>query len=248
MRRWRLIVALIVAGTAAYFGVSRMLRPAGPQAAAGNAAVAIPVTASEVRRADVPIFLTGIGTVQAFNSVLVKSRVDGQILKINFSEGKDVHAGEVLVEIDPAPFEATLAQAQANKLKDQAQLGNTRLDLDRVTRLSKTGSATTQQLDSTQASVAQLEASIKADQAMVDMAQVQLNYASIRAPIEGRVGTRLIDAGNIVRATDTTGIVTINQIHPIFVSFALPGDSLPQVRAGQKEGDVPVDGSSISNG
>jgi multidrug efflux system membrane fusion protein len=196
--------------------------------------------ATEARRADVPIFLAGLGTVQAFNSVVVKSRVDGQIVKINFSEGKDVHAGEVLVEIDPAPYEATLAQARANKLKDQAQLDNARLDLERFARLAKTGAGTTQQLDTTRALVAQLDASVKADQAMVDMAQVQLNYSSIRSPIAGRVGTRLIDAGNIVRATDLTGIVTINQIHPIFVSFALPADSLPQLRAGLKDGDIAV--------
>jgi multidrug efflux system membrane fusion protein len=240
MRRWRLIATLLVAGAVACFGIARGLGVSGPQAGARDVAAAIPVMASEVRRADVPIFLAGLGTVQAFNSVLVKSRVDGQIVKINFSEGKDVHAGEVLVEIDPAPFAATLAQAQANKLKDQAQLDNTRLDLDRFTRLAKSGAGTTQQLDTTRALVAQFEASVKADQAMIDMAQVQLDYCSIRSPIEGRVGTRLVDAGNIVRATDATGIVTINQIHPIFVTFALPADSLPQLRAALKGGDIAV--------
>jgi multidrug efflux system membrane fusion protein len=240
MRRWRLIATLLVAGAVACFGIARGLGVSGPQAGARDVASAIPVMAGEVRRADVPIFLMGLGTVQAFNSVLVKSRVDGQIVKINFSEGKDVHAGEVLVEIDPAPFAATLAQAQANKLKDQAQLDNTRLDLDRFTRLAKSGAGTTQQLDTTRALVAQLEASVKADQAMIDMAQVQLDYCSIRSPIEGRVGTRLVDAGNIVRATDATGIVTINQIHPIFVTFALPSDSLPQLRAALKGGDIAV--------
>jgi multidrug efflux system membrane fusion protein len=253
MHRRRLIVALVVAGAVACFGIARGLGRSGPQASARDVAAAIPVMAGEVRRADVPIFLAGLGTVQAFNSVLVKSRVDGQIVKINFSEGKDVHAGEVLVEIDPAPFAATLAQAQANKLKDQAQLDNTRLDLDRFTRLAKTGAATTQQRDTTQALVAQLEASVKADQAMVDMAQVQLDYCSIRSPIEGRAGTRLVDAGNIVRATDTAGMVTINQIHPIFVTFALPADSLPQLRAASKAGDIAVtaldsNGQSLASG
>src|ERR1035437_660290 len=240
MRRWRLIGALIVTGAVAYFGIVQMLWPSGPQSGAQGVAAAIPVMAGEVRRADVPIFLAGLGTVQAFNSVLVKSRVDGQIIKINFSEGKDVHAGEVLVEIDPAPFEATLGQAQANKLKNQAQLDNARLDFDRFAKLAKTGAATNQQLDTSRALVAQFEASIKADQAMIDTAQVQLNYSNIRSPIDGRVGTRLVDAGNIVRATDSTGIVTINQIHPIFVSFALPSDSLPHLRAGLKEGKIAV--------
>ena len=240
MRRWRLIGALIFTAVVAYFGIAQMFLPSGPQSGARDVAAAIPVMAGEVLRADVPIFLAGLGTVQAFNSILVKSRVDGQIVKINFAEGKDIHAGEVLVEIDPAPFEATLGQAQANKLKDQAQLDNARLDLDRFARLAKTGAATNQQLDTSRALVAQFEASIKADQAMIDTAQVQLNYSNIRSPIEGRVGTRLVDAGNIVRATDSTGIVTINQIHPIFVSFALPSDSLPQLRAGLMEGNIAV--------
>jgi multidrug efflux system membrane fusion protein len=170
----------------------------------------------------------------------VRSRVDGQIVKINFSEGKDVHAGDVLVEIDPAPYAAALEQAQANKAKDQALLDNARLDLDRDGRLVKSGAATAQQLDTQKSLVAQLEASIKADQAASDMAQVQLNYSSIRAPIDGRAGTRLVDAGNIVRATDLTGIVTINQTHPIFVDVALPADSLPRIRAGLKQGDIAV--------
>ena len=200
-----------------------------------------------------PIYLTGLGTVQAFNSVLIRSRVDGQIVKVRFEEGRDIHAGDVLIEIDQAPFEAALAQAKANQLKDQAQLNNARRDLSRYTGLAKTGAGSTQQLDTTQALVEQLEASIKADQALVDTAQVQLNYARIRSPIDGRAGTRLVDLGNIVRASDTTGIVTINQIHPIFVSFALPADSLGQLRAGSKDGDVIVmaldrDGQALATG
>jgi multidrug efflux system membrane fusion protein len=166
--------------------------------------------------------------------------VDGQIVKINFSEGKDVHAGDVLVEIDPAPYEAALAQAQANKLKNQALLENARLDLDRAIRLAKTGATSTQQLDTAKSLVAQLEASVNSDQATIDSAQVQVNYSHIRAPIDGRAGTRLVDAGNIVRAADLTGVVTINQVHPIFVNFALPADSLPRIRAGLKNGDISV--------
>jgi len=241
MRNWRLILLILVAGGGlAYFGLARGLwstaAPSGPR----SAAPAIPVMASKAERADIPVELTGLGTVQALNSVLVRSRVDGQIVKINFSEGKDVHAGEVLVEIDPAPFAAALAQAQANKLKDEAQLENARLDLDRATRLAKTGATSTQQLDTTKALVAQLDASVKADQAAIDMAQVQLDYSHIRAPIDGRAGTRLVDAGNMVRATEATGVVTINQTHPIFVDFALPAASLPHIRAGLKKGDISV--------
>jgi multidrug efflux system membrane fusion protein len=241
MRKWRVILLVLVAsGGVAYFGLARGLwssaAPTGPRAAAP----AIPVSASRVERADIPIELSGLGTVQALNSVLVRSRVDGQIVKINFSEGKDVHAGDVLVEIDPAPYEAALTQAQANKLKNQALLENARLDLDRATRLAKTGATSTQQLDTAKSLVSQLDASVKSDQAAIDSAQVQLNYSHIRAPIDGRAGTRLVDAGNILRAADLTGVVTINQVHPIFVNFALPADSLPQIRSRWKNGDVNV--------
>ena len=239
MRRLVLIVALCVAGAIAIVLDTGRWQPFSAQSAARGGEVAIPVTTDKAKRTDVPIFLAGLGTVQAFNSVLIKSRVDGQIVKVGYEEGHDVHAGEVLIEIDRAPFEAVLAQAEANKLKDQAQLDNVRLDLARYTNLAKTGAVTTQQLDTTRALVAQTEASIKADQALIDTAQVQLNYSTIRSPIDGRAGTRLVDAGNIVRATDSTGIVSINQIHPIFVSFALPSDSLPQLRAA-KDGEVMV--------
>ena len=253
MRRLVLIITLLVAGAAAVLADTRWWGSSISQSAARGGGVAIPVMTDRARRADVPIFLTGLGTGQAFNSVLIKSRVDGQIVKLRFEEGRDVHAGDVLIEIDRAPFEAALAQAQANELKDQAQLDNARRDLGRYTSLAKTGAGSTQQLDTTQALVEQLEASIKADQALVDTAQVQLNYTIIRSPTDGRVGTRLVDPGNIVRATDTTGIVTVNQIHPIFVSFALPADSLPQLRAGSRTGDVVVtaldrDGQALATG
>jgi membrane fusion protein, multidrug efflux system len=248
-----LIMALLVAGAAAILVDTRWWQPSPAQSAARGGEVAIPVMTDKARRADVPIFLTGLGTVQAFNSVLIKSRVDGQIVRIRFEEGKDVHAGDVLVEIDRAPFEAVLAQAEANKLKDQAQLDNARLDLARYTGLAKTFASTTQQVDTARALVAQTEAIVKADQALIDTAQVQLNYSTIRSPIDGRVGTRLVDAGNIVKASDTTGIVSINQIHPIFVSFALPADSQPQLSAASKTGDVVVtaldrDGRTLATG
>jgi len=144
------------------------------------------------------------------------------------------------VEIDPRPYEAALSQTQANKLKDEAQLENARLDLDRLTRLIATNAVSKQQADTARALVAQLDATVKAGQAAIDMARTQLDYTKIRSPIDGRAGTRLIDIGNMIRATDTAGIVTINQMHPIFVNFALPADSLPPVRARSKDGDVPV--------
>jgi multidrug efflux system membrane fusion protein len=214
------------------------LSPGAP--AAPRAAAAIPVITSEVRRADVPIFLSGLGTVQALNSVLVKSRVDGQIKKINFSEGQDVRAGDVLVEIDPEPYQAALNQAQANKLRDEALLENARLDTNRFTRLAASGAVSTQQLDTARALVKQLEASIQSDLATIYSAQIQLDYSRIRSPLNGRAGTRLIDAGNMVKTTDAAGIVIINQLDPIFVSFPLPSDSLPLIRTATGQGDVKV--------
>jgi multidrug efflux system membrane fusion protein len=230
---------LAVLGIATVFGVWPGLYDR-PRPAPGAGEAAIPVVASLVGRADVPIYLTGIGTVQAFNSVLVRARIDGQIVKIDFAEGQDVHAGDILVEIDSGPLQAALAQAQAAKLKDQAQLDNARLDLARASRLAASGNGTPQQQDTAHSLVAQLEASLKADEAAIDAAQVQLNYTRIRSPIDGRAGVRALDVGNMVRATDTTGMVTINQIHPIFVSFSLPGDTLPRLRNEMKAHDIEV--------
>jgi multidrug efflux system membrane fusion protein len=242
MRKWTVIVILLAAaGLAYYFGAAQGSLPFLTQAAVPRpAAIPVPVSAAPVQRRDVPIYLTGLGTVQAYNSVLVKSRVDGQIVKINFSEGKDVHAGDVLVEIDPRPYEAALGQAMANKLKDEAQRDNARLDVDRLTKLIATNAVSKQQVDTARALLAQLEAVVAADQAAIDMTRTQLDYAKIHSPIDGRAGTRLIDIGNMIRAADTTGIVTINQLNPIFVNFALQADSLQPVRAKTKDGNVPV--------
>jgi len=242
MRNWTVIAILLLAvGVALYLGTARGSIPfLTPAATPRPPPIPVPVSATVAQRQDVPIYLTGLGTVQAYNSVLVKSRVDGQIVKINFSEGKDVRTGDVLVEIDPRPYEAALSQAQANKLKDEAQLENARLDFERLSNLIKTNAVSKQQLDAARALLGQLDATVKADQAAIDMAQTQLDYTKIRSPIDGRAGTRLIDVGNVVRTTDTGGIVTINQLNPIFVNFALPADSLPPVRARLKQGDVPV--------
>jgi multidrug efflux system membrane fusion protein len=240
MRRWPVILLLLLAGGGLAYFLTPGLRLSPGAPAVPRAAAAIPVITTEVRRADVPIFLTGLGTVQALNSVLVKSRVDGQIKKINFSEGQDVRAGDVLVEIDPEPYQAALNLAQANKLRDEALLENARLDLNRFTRLAASGAATTQQLDTARATVKQLEASIQSDLATIYSAQVQLDYSRIRSPLNGRAGTRLIDAGNMVKTTDAAGIVIINQLDPIFVSFPLPSDSLPLIRTATGQGDVKV--------
>jgi membrane fusion protein, multidrug efflux system len=254
MRKWPVIgVLLLGGGVAVYSGTTGLLPFMTKSAAPRPPAVRVPVSAAEVQRRDVPVYLFGIGTVQAFNSVVVKSRVDGQIVKINFSEGKEVHAGDVLLEIDPRPFEATFEQTKANKLKDEAQLANARLDLARTGQLSAAGHSSKQQLDTAQALVSQFEATVKADEAMIDSAQTQLSYSRIKSPIDGRAGTRLVDAGNIVRATDNGGVVSINQLHPIFVNFSLPADSLPPIRARLTEGEIKVtaqdaNGSDLANG
>src|SRR5262245_24255720 len=219
MRNWTVIAILLLAvGVALYLGTARGSIPfLTPAATPRPPPIPVPVSATVAQRQDVPIYLTGLGTVQAYNSVLVKSRVDGQIVKINFSEGKDVRTGNVLVQIDPRPYEGALSQAKANKLKDEAQLENARVDLDRLSRLVTTNAVSKQQADTARALVAQLEATVKADQAAIDIASTQLDYAVIRSPIDGRAGTRMIDVGNIVLATDTAGIVTINQLNPIYV-------------------------------
>ena len=213
---------------------------ASAKATAAPAAPAVPVTIVKAQRADFPVVLVGLGTVEANNTVLVRSRVDGQIVKINFNEGQIVQKGDLLAEIDPRPYKAALEQAQAKKQQDEANLANANRDLTRYTSLAKSDYATKQQLDTQTSTVAQLTAQIASDQAQVDNATVQLDYATIRAPLTGRVGFRLVDQGNIVNASSTTGIVEIAQLQPIAVVFTEPEDSLPKLQAGQKAGSIPV--------
>jgi multidrug efflux system membrane fusion protein len=240
-KRLIMLAVLVPLGAAAtWYGLNGSAAPARPVAGTKNADSAVPVMIAAARREDVPVYLTGLGTVTAYNSVLIRSRVDGQILKLDFSEGQEVHAGDTLVEIDQKPLKALLSQAQAGMVKDEAQLANAKLDLTRATQLASSGSVTRQQLDAARALADQIEASTKVDEAVIDAAEVQLGYTTIRTQIDGRVGTRLVDAGNLVRANDTTGIVIVNQIKPIFVAFDLPSDSLPEVRAKMKAGDLSV--------
>jgi multidrug efflux system membrane fusion protein len=175
---------------------------------------------------DVPIYRAGIGTVTPNASVTVKARVDGQLDKVGFTEGQDVRKGQLLAQLDPRTLQAQLLQAQAARAKDQATLANARVDLQRYTTLIAQDAATQQQLDTQKALVRQLEAAVKADEAAVNAAQVQLGFTTITAPISGRVGARLVDPGNIVHAADATGLVVINQIDPISVLFTLPDDAV----------------------
>jgi multidrug efflux system membrane fusion protein len=188
----------------------------------------------------VPIHAEGIGTVQAFNSVLVRARVDGQLDSVTFTQGQDVKAGDVLAQIDPRPYQAALAQAKAAKAKTEALLGNARLDLQRYTKLAQTSAATQQSVDTQKSLVGQLEATLQADEATIENADVQLGYTTIRAPFAGRTGLRLIDPGNMVRAADLSGIVVIAQLQPIYVAFSLPQQVLPGVKTAESRGQVPV--------
>ena len=189
----------------------------------------IQVTTVLAKEQDVPIFRTGVGTVTAMASVTVKARVDGQLDRVFFTEGQDVKAGQLLAQLDPRTLEAQLAQAQAQKARDQAQLGNARNDLQRYTGLIAQDAATQQQVDTQKALVAQLVAAVQTDDASINFAQVQLGFTRIIAPISGRVGARLVDAGNIVHAADAGGLVVINQIDPITVLFTVPEEAFQDV-------------------
>ena len=212
--------------------------PAGGYALAADAA--IPVVADVARRMDVPVFLVGLGSVAPLHSVTVTSRIDGQLIKLDFTDGQDVHAGDLLAEIDPEPLQAALAQAQANKTRDDVSLANARLDLARAQTLTTKGVGSTQVLDTAKAAVAQLEATVKVDQAAIDIQQIQLRFTQIRSPLDGRAGIHTVDPGTIIRASDTGGIVRISQIHPIAVDFSLPSDALPRIQAVMKAGNAAV--------
>lgn len=225
-RRRNLLLGLIVL-LAVLAGLWYFKRPA-PVARAG-AAPAVRVTTAPVLAQTVPIYQTGIGTVTAAQSVTVKARIDGQLDQVGFTEGQDVKAGQMLARIDPRTLQAQLAQAQAQRARDQAQLMNARLDLQRYARLIGEDAATQQQLDTQKALVAQLEAGVQTDDAQIRFAQVQLSFTTILAPISGRVGARLVDPGNIVHAADANGLVVINQIDPIAVVFTLPEDAFQDI-------------------
>ncbi len=235
---WTLLVVAVVAIAAAWYWLGRGAGPA--KVAAPAAPPAIPVDATAVRRQTVPVFLTGLGTVQAFNTVTITARVDGQLQKVAFVEGQDVKKGDLLAQIDPRPYKAQFDMAVAKKAQDEALLANAQRDLDRYVTLSSRDYTSKQTLDTTRSLVTQLEAQIKGDQASIDSAKTQLDYTTIVSPIDGRTGIRQIDEGNIVHAADTSGIVVITQLHPISVIFTLPEDELPQVSQAMSTGPAKV--------
>ncbi len=219
---------------------SSMTAPSAFAQSTGGGEAAIPVTLGVVEQRDVPVHLTGIGSVEPLNQVTVKVRVDGQLESVAFTEGQDVRAGSVLAEIDPRPFEAQLKLAEANKAKDEAQLANAKLDLARFQTLETRGAATQQSLDTARAQTAELAAAVAADQAAVDMAALQLEFTTVKAPLDGRAGLRLVDPGSIVHASDSGGLVTITQMQPIAAIFSLSQDDLPAILAAMARGEVDV--------
>jgi multidrug efflux system membrane fusion protein len=239
-----LVLLVIVAGGFWYFRGRNSQADAagaagkGPGAAAMGApgSFVVPVVVATATKGDLPVFLNGLGNVTAFNTVTVRSRVDGQIVKINFTEGQYVKEGDSLVEIDPRPYQVQLEQAEGQLAKDQAQLKDVQVDYERFTLLFKEGVIPKQQLDTQQAQVGTFEGAIKADNATIDNAKLQIMYSHITAPISGRVGLRLVDIGNMVHATDTNGLLVITQLQPIATLFSLPQDQLPQVMARMKKG------------
>lgn len=241
---WVWLLIVVLAGGAYWYFRGRGAQgesAASSKSARGGAAnvhgnLVVPVVVATATKGDLPVFFNGLGNVTAFNTVTVRSRVDGQIVKIYFTEGQHVTQGEPLIEIDPRPFQVQLEQAQGQLAKDQAQLRDAQVDFERYTLLYKEGVIPKQQLDTQQALVGTNEGAIKADQATIDNAKLQIQYAHITAPISGRIGLRLVDIGNMVHATDTNGLLVITQLQPIAIIFTLPQDQLPQVMAKMRKG------------
>src|SRR6195256_523587 len=232
------IGALALAASAVIAWRTLIHHPAGASAADAPAAIAVDTAA--VTRADVPIYLPGLGTVQAFYTVTVTARVDGELQKVGFTEGQTVHKGDLLAQIDPRPNQAAYAQAVATKAKDAAQLANAKRDLDRYAILQPQDLASKQTVDTQHALVDQLAAQLQIDQAMIDNARTQLDYTRITSPINGRTGIRLVDPGNIVHAAATTGIVVVTQVQPISVIFTLPEEDVTAIVAALSAGPVSV--------
>ncbi len=239
LRGWR---PWAILGTAAVIGLVLFARGGKKDAAANPAGRPVPVSVAQARKGDMAVRLTGLGTVVSLESVTVKSRVDGQLLRVAFTEGQMVRAGDLLAEIDPRPFQVQLMQAEGQLAKDQAARDNALADLGRFQSLVQQGILSRQQVDTQSSSVTQYEAAMKADQAAVESAKLNLTYSRITAPTSGRVGLRLVDAGNMVRATDATGLATIAPIQPINVVFSVPADNIQQVLAQTaKNGRLPVE-------
>jgi multidrug efflux system membrane fusion protein len=239
IRRAIIIVVILALAVAGYFRI-QATRKAAAEKAAGpqRGGFAVPVVAGVAQTKDVPIYLDGLGTIQALNTVTVRARVDGQLEKLAVKEGDEVKAGDLLAQLDPAPFQAALDQTMAKQRTDEAQLANARTDLERYSELVQRKVIAQQQYDTQKALVAQFDATVKNDQAAVTSAKVQLEYTRIVSPISGRTGIRIVDVGNIVHANDQTGIAIVTQLRPISLIFTLPEQSLPEIHQRQVAGET----------
>jgi multidrug efflux system membrane fusion protein len=242
-----LITVLAIGGGLAVTHKFPFERPAAPSAAASTPPPAVPIVAGTVAQHDVPIYLRGVGTVIAYNTVVVRSQIQGQIVSINFTEGQTVHTGDLLAQIDPRPYQAQLDQVTATRDRDQAQLANAQANLKRYSTLGNQGWATPQLVETQQAQVRQLQAAIKADEALIEAAQTQLSYTRLTSPIDGVTGIRQIDIGNIIHPTDPNGLVVVTQLQPISVIFTLPETELAQIQVQLAKGPLTVEAYNQDN-
>jgi membrane fusion protein, multidrug efflux system len=237
-----LVLCILVLAGFAFLARSGKPQPGADKKGGGSAARSVPVAAVPAKKGDVGVYLAGLGSVTPTNTVIVRSRVDGQLMEFLFREGQVVRSGQLLARIDPRPFETQLAQVEGQLARDQALLKNAELDLARYRTLLQQDSIASQQIDTQEALVRQYEGTVKSDQGQVESAKLQLDYSRITAPIGGRVGLRLVDPGNMIHATDPNGLVVITQLQPVTVIFSIPEDSLPGVLARMKEGKkIPVE-------
>jgi multidrug efflux system membrane fusion protein len=231
-----LLTAALAAGGLLYFTHTQALE----KAAAAPAPPKVPIVAATVAQHDVPIYLSGVGTVIAYNTDVVRAQIQGQIISINFTEGQTVHAGDLLAQIDPRPYQALIDQYTGNLERDQAQLINAQANLTRYTTLGDKGWATPQLLETQKAQVGQLQAAVKADQALIDAAKVQLSFTRLTSPIDGVVGIRQIDVGNIISPSTANGLVVVTQLDPVSLIFTLPETVLPQIQQQQQKTKTPL--------
>src|ERR1700716_219343 len=242
MRKKTIISAALLSAVIAAGGLLYLTRahPLDKVIAAPAPPPAVPIVAGVVAQHDVPIYLTGVGTVIAYNTDVVRAQIQGQIISINFTEGQTVHAGDLLAQIDPRPYQALIDQYTGNLERDQAQFKNAQANLTRYTTLGQKGWATPQLLETQQAQVGELQAAIKADQALIDAAKVQFSYTRLTSPIDGVAGIRQIDVGNIISPSTTNGLVVVTQLDPISLIFTLPETVLPQIQQQQEQTKAPL--------